>query len=630
MSAVPTAKDRFTALDTLALVRELRALGRARVDKVFDRDRGGWSVTVRVPGEGRKELLLVPGRYGALLSELQEHPDRLTPFATDLRRLLSGAVLERVAEPGGERMLELSLSRADASGELLLVLEMFGTGNLLVVRGGRIAAVAHPRQWAHRSVRVGAEYAPPPRRPDPWTLDESALGSELLRSRTDLASTLAARLSLGGPIAEELIARAGWSPTAPASQEALTLGARLREELAALRQEIGDRPKGYLYLREGVSVDATPYPSRRWETVEGVETVVRSSFSEAAHAYFDTLAVTPPSDEEREAVRRRGELERLLEQQRRAVQELGLRADELRLQAETILAHYAEAERAASALPPEENGEHEVELSGVRVRLDRRRTPRESAQALFEAAKEVQGKLSGARAALAESETRQETPISVGPVARAAGASTARRKVHWFERYRWFISSEGVVVVAGRDAPSNDLLVKRHLKEGDLYVHADIHGAASVVVKHPEAGASAFTEVTIREAAQWAVAFSKAWRVGLASAEAFWVHPDQVSKAGASGEFVARGAWVIHGTKNYLRDLPTELGLGPIEYGGEKLWMAAPEAALRRWGAIRVLVTPGPERDRAEREVALARELGVARSLLQSLLPSGGISVRRP
>lgn len=31
----------------------------------------------------------------------------------------------------------------------------------------------------------------------------------------------------------------------------------------------------------------------------------------------------------------------------------------------------------------------------------------------------------------------------------------------------------------------NEMLVKRHLRSRDVYVHADMHGAASVVIKNP-------------------------------------------------------------------------------------------------------------------------------------------------
>ena len=42
-------------------------------------------------------------------------------------------------------------------------------------------------------------------------------------------------------------------------------------------------------------------------------------------------------------------------------------------------------------------------------------------------------------------------------------------------------------VLAGRDQQQNEVLVKRHMKAGDVYVHADLHGASSVILKNPTA-----------------------------------------------------------------------------------------------------------------------------------------------
>lgn len=633
MTAVPTPKDRFTALDTLAVVRELRGIGPARVDKAFDLPGGGWSIVLRVPGEGRRELVLVPGRYAALLEKGPEHPDELSPVARELRRLLTGAVLRGVAEPGGERYIEVTLSRAGDPPEVVLVFEIFGTGNLLIVGEGKILAVASPRRWAHRIVRVGAEYAPPPRRPDPWTLGIAEIEAELARSRTDLASTLAARLSLGGPLAEELIARGGWNPAEATAPHAGRLASRLHAELARLLSDIGERPTGFVYRREGIVVDATPYPSQRWREVPETEEGARPTFSTAAIEYFPTLVVPAPTAEELESTRARQSLERLADQQRRAAEELSDSALALKRGAEAIYSHYAEAESALERFRSESGASAEisVELGGVPVTLLRDRSPRESAQALFEEAKRVQSKLAGARAALQETERRLATPesSSARTVPVATPGPVTRGRIHWFEKYRWFVSSEGAIVVAGRDASSNDLVVKRHLKDGDVYIHADVHGAASVVVKHPPPGAPELSEATYREAGQWGLAFSKAWRAGHASGAAFWVTPDQVSKSSESGEFVARGAWVIRGTKNVMRDLPLELALGTIDYEGENRWTAAPVEAVRRRGEVRFLLTPGEERYRSDREVELVRELGLPRPLLQSLLPAGGLTVRR-
>ena len=69
--------------------------------------------------------------------------------------------------------------------------------------------------------------------------------------------------------------------------------------------------------------------------------------------------------------------------------------------------------------------------------------------------------------------------------AKKVAVPVAPRKPFWFERFHWFVTSENLLVVAGRDAQQNELLVKRHLGRGDLYVHADLRGAASTIVKNP-------------------------------------------------------------------------------------------------------------------------------------------------
>ena len=631
MTRAPTAKDRFTSLDTLALVRELRARPRARVDKAFDLPGGGWSLALRTPGAGRSELLLVPGLYAAHLESASERSEELSPFARELRRLLVGGALRDVAEPGGERYLELSFARSDEPDPTLVGLEMFGAGNLILARAGTILAVAKARRWAHREVRIGAAYSRPPVRLDPWKASRSELEGALDRSRTDFASTLAARLSFGGPVAEELIARLGVEGAEPASTLASAVAGRLHDAVVELIGEVGDRPVGFLYRREGVPVDATPYASRRWADAPGVEESRVATFSEAAHEYFRTLVVVPAPPEVADRDRVQHELERLRGQQTEAIANLEGSIASLQRSAEAIFAHYPEAEAELERARNQRQSEPRlrVTLGAESVELSVDRTPRESAQALYAEAKRLQAKLAGARAARADTETRLANAASRAPRPRTEAAEPRRSKPHWFERFRWFITSEGAVVVGGRDASSNDLLVRRNLKPGDRYVHADLHGAASVILKHPAPGEAAVTEASLREAGQWAVVFSKAWRAGLASAEAFWVEHDQVSKSGTSGEFVARGAWAIHGSKHVMRDLPTEVAIGTVDYAGDRLWTAAPPAALRARGVVRVVLVPGPERGREAVEVELVRSLGLPRPRLQGLLPAGGLEVRR-
>jgi predicted ribosome quality control (RQC) complex YloA/Tae2 family protein len=631
MPAVSPWKDRFTSLDMLALVRELRALGNARIDKAFDDAvPGGWVLTLRAPAKGRFELRFVPGRYAALLPRASEveHAGGLEPFARELRRLLSGATIAEVPDPKGERYLEIELRRGGEDGPLLLGIELFGTGNAVIAQGGTLAAVLHPRTWRNRVVRVGAPYERPPSRADPWRIGVAELSQALLASHVDRVSTLAARLAFGGPVAEELLARAGLEGAAPATEEPFATAERLHPHIAALLAEVGEVPRGYLYTVEDASLDVEPFRALRSMPDATIEVTELPTFSEAADQYFSALrprAETPSPEQER-----RGSLARLREQQLRAVADLGTEVERLRREAELLLAHYGEVEEQLRTAP--ESGRDpesrlvRVQIEGTEIAIDPAQSPRASAQVIFDAMKVQQLKLRGARTALMETESGLHVEPARSSV--RARASTAPVRRLWFESYRWFVTSEGFLAVGGRDAASNDRIVKRYLGKNDLYFHADIHGAPSVVLKHRDGSADP-SEASHRETAQWGLAFSKAWRAGLASGDAFWVTAEQVSKSGGSGEFVARGAWVIHGTKHVERDLPMELAIGTIDYEGSPRWVAAPVPSLRARGEVRALVEPGEDRDRADAEVGLARELGLSRNALQALLPSGGFRVRR-
>jgi hypothetical protein len=133
------------------------------------------------------------------------------------------------------------------------------------------------------------------------------------------------------------------------------------------------------------------------------------------------------------------------------------------------------------------------------------------------------------------------------------------RKVYWFEKFFWFISSENILVIGGKDAQQNELLVKRYMKPNDVYVHADLHGASTVVVKNPTSGP--VPPKTLNEAGQFAVCFSAAWDSKVLTA-AYWVTPDQVSKTAPSGEYLTVGSFMIRGKKNFLPPSHLTMGFG--------------------------------------------------------------------
>ncbi|KZV33659.1 nuclear export mediator factor NEMF-like [Dorcoceras hygrometricum] len=155
----------------------------------------------------------------------------------------------------------------------------------------------------------------------------------------------------------------------------------------------------------------------------------------------------------------------------------------------------------------------------------------------------------------AERKTRQQLSQE-----KAIATISHMRKVHWFEKFNWFISSENYLVISGRDAQQNEMIVKRYMSKGDLYVHADLHGASSTVIKNhkPE---GPVPPLTLNQAGCFTVCHSQAWDSKIVTS-AWWVYPHQVSKTAPTGEYLTVGSFMIRGKKNFLPPHPLVMGFG--------------------------------------------------------------------
>ena len=136
------------------------------------------------------------------------------------------------------------------------------------------------------------------------------------------------------------------------------------------------------------------------------------------------------------------------------------------------------------------------------------------------------------------------------------------RRQLWFEKFTWFISSDGYLVIAGKDASQNEMLYRKYLRKGDVYCHADLHGAPSVVIKNnPSTPDAPVPPATLAQAGSLSVCSSNAWD-SKAGMGAWWVNADQVSKSAPTGEFLPMGSFMVRGDKNFLPPAQLLLGLG--------------------------------------------------------------------
>ncbi len=530
---------------------------------------------------------------GWIYFEEKETPLEPSMFVMFLRKRFSGKKIKNVYQLNFDRIVVF-----ETDGHTL-ILELFGDGNIIVVKDGIIERAYLEREWRHRAIRKGIEYVPPPQALNPLG-DADKLCVVVNSSKYDVVRTLARRFNLG-KYAEEACLRAG------VDKNAKELTSEGCDKLRMAIQELFNFTGGYIY--EGFF---SPLKLKMFgEPVEKYET-----FNEALSRYIKAEGEME-SPEALKVKRKIEEIERSIEEFRRE-EERSKRIGDL------IYAHFQEIEtlldkaRRREVEYDRKRKMIEVEIEGEKIELHIDKSLGENATIYYDRAKKMREKIKGALEALEKAKNELK-----GLKKEKKKEKKKSRRRFWFEKYRWFISSEDIVVIAGRDIKTNEEVVKKHLGSKDLYMHADIHGAPSVVIKSE---GKKIGEKTIYEAAQFAVSMSKAWNAGFGNLSAYWVYPSQVSKMGESGEYVARGAWVVHGKRNYVHKVPLRLAVGEIEYQGVKMVMCGPVDALLYRSNKYIIIEPG---DMKKEEFAkkIAQEFGIPVEEALKILPPGKIRI---
>ncbi|OGD48145.1 hypothetical protein A3K69_04855 [Candidatus Bathyarchaeota archaeon RBG_16_57_9] len=627
-------KESESSYDVTASVKELQTLVGGRVDKVYHPDLGHLVLVVRSPSEGKFYVHFLVGRWLYVSENSDEMPAQPSDFAMMLRKRIANARIVEVRQQGFDRIAVISLEKENRYD---LVLELFGDGNVILVQDGTIVQPLTSHTWKHRDVRARREFSFPPPVPVPMTMQPRDLLTLLSASDTDLVRTLATKLNIGGRYSEEICARAGIDKKKLSKDIDEASSKRVLELINSLRNEVLQSVQGFIVLKGESVEDVVPV---RLSIYEGLVHEDFQSYSRAVESYASRI----PKKQVEERKESRLELERLqrkLAQQENAVIALQDHARETQLHGDYLFTNYEDVDRVLTMakdrlaedrpltdLPgflsfDRKSSVMKVLIKTIQVELNPKGTVQSNAQTYYEGAKKARQKLEGVLTALdqakKEIDNLKKSEAAREPSGKKKLAPTKR---FWFERFRWFISSEGAIVLGGKDAKSNDMLVKKHLVPGDRYAHADVHGAPSVVVKMREGA----TEATLHEACEFAVATSRAWNANIGSAAGYWVLPEQVSKTPESGEYLAKGAFVIRGRRNYSDKLEIKLGLGEIEHEGNRKIMCGPEKAVRAHSQRFVIIRPGRE-DKNVFAKKVAEAFQVPIEEIQSILPPGDIEV---
>jgi len=247
----------------------------------------------------------------------------------------------------------------------------------------------------------------------------------------------------------------------------------------------------------------------------------------------------------------------------------------------------------------------------------------ENAGKYFDLAKKAKKKLEGAKLALIKSKKElielenKETKFLAEEQKKQ---ERKNRKREWYEKFHWFISSEDFLCIGGKDATSNEIVVKKHMEKDDLVFHTDMAGSPFFIIKNGQQAG----DITIKETAQATAVYSRAWKLGYSSADVFYVKPDQVTKESKSGESLSKGSFMVYGKTEYLHPkLEYTIGLINEEIIG------GPLSAIKKKTNNYIQVISGRKKKSELAKKIKAKLKGGDLDDIIKFIPSGGAEIKK-
>ncbi len=613
-------KESLSSVDIAVIVKELQQLVGARVEKVYQIGKEEIRLKLHKSNVGSFDLIIEAGRRIHLTKYRREAPRMPSNFAMFLRKYLGGCRIIAIRQFDFDRIVELSLSCRD--NELGLIAELLPGGNIILIdEKGEILIPFHRVSFSTREIKAHERYERPPSRINPLQMSKDEFAKLCSSATKDVVRTLA--MCLGGLYAEEVCAKSGIDKHKHASAlddaELNAIYSTIREVLKPVITGEGLCP--HIVIEAGEHVDVLPFELSRYKDAEKI---TFPSFNDAVDEFFtkkiaDSVETAAQSERDRVIAR----YERILKEQEEALAEYQTKEEEWRRKGELIYTKYRQIEDMLASMT---RNARKVELSlpEGKIEIDTSLSLFKNASLCYERAKVFKRKREGVERAIAETKERlkqaQERELAIAKGAIPEKREMKRKKQEWYERFRWFVTREGVLVIAGNDATTNEMLVKKYMDSDDLFCHTQTSGAPVVIAK---TGGKTLSESSLRAIAQFAASYSSLWKYGFYEGECYIVSGEQVSKAPPSGEYIRKGSFVIRGKRQYFK-VPLGLCIGIDE---RDRVVALPEQEKQRLKRF-VVLEPDNELDKNELSTAIveyfqAHGIVTTQDKILRLLPPG-------
>lgn len=560
------------------------------------------SILLKLHHPAESNIMLMVSTKGIWFTNKKYRQVEENQFVKVLSREIERAKISSVSQPGSERIFFLYfVNRANKVRKLIV--EIFGKGNIILCdESMEILWILNPIEVRHRTLRTGSEYVLPPKRGEDVlqiSLESMKKNASLQPNNTEVVRWLGNCTSLPRKYLEEILLQSAINAKYAnllSDNDIEIIYEKTKEITNKIINEKNHEPSVILD-KLGLAVDTSPIPMSKEANVKKVET-----YMDGIDQVLSNEILTIGRDlKTEEANRKILELEHDLEEQNKAKMQVISKSKSLRnlahelMKLSSIGIQDMNDDKVNSLLQSNdskivhENGLTYLDLFNERVKLESS-IPTFSSL-LFSRAKELERGAINIDKASEELKSRTERIQNQTQKIREKIQFNMLESKHWYERYRWFVTTDGHLVIGGRDASSNSAVIRKHMTENDIVFHAEIHGSPFFLVKNAR---NRENGNFVDETAQATVSFSRAWKDGLSSGDAYWVFPNQVKKGAPTGQYLPKGAFVIEGKRNFCKGVELKLSIGLIQIENNRYTIVCgPSNAIRRRSLVFASLLPG-------------------------------------
>jgi predicted ribosome quality control (RQC) complex YloA/Tae2 family protein len=555
------------------------------------------SVLLKLHHPEKPDLFLVISSIGMWLTNIKIDQLEENKMVKRLRDDLLRLKLSKIEQIGVERIAYLTFSGFDK--EFVLICEFFGDSNILLCNKDlKILALLHSIEVRHRELRVGTTYVPPPQKGhNILDINENDF-VELKSISTPIVRWLGRTFGLPSKYAEEILRMT--KINFDAEGNSLT-DRNVKDIILTVKTLVQDITSGNhkpVIIKTQDGFDVSPITTSQISDYEKI-----SSFMEGLDKVFSKILLEKGKAVKTGSLDKKiDDLQSRIDEQDKAILQVKEKSEKISSVAKLLFTLTSsgvasindpiatEKLKSQNTEVMKEKGSYFLKIDNEKIQIRPESSIPAIASILFDESKRQAAAIASIELLKTKNLKELEKLKSESQTTKKAVFFTEFKKKEWFERYRWFYTSDRLLTIGGRDSSSNSAIIRKQLAKGDKVFHAEIFGSPFFILKDaPEP----LPFDSLNEVAQATVCFSRAWREAMYGMSAYWINPDQVKKAAPSGQFLAKGSFILEGHKNFIKVPNLRLAVG-IFYGDDHyMIMCGPPEPIKKVCICYAIIEPG-------------------------------------